>query len=182
MDDKSTPIESLNNRDDSQVVNQILSKYNDIQDGSIPPLNNNIPQMEKKFENRNLNNEIYDLNSKNVQFQDHYNKEISRTSKYNTQQNNPQYEDEQEYEDDQEYDEYEIVELPLWKRIINEVRIPLFILLIVVLFSNCYFDKFLLAKIPILGNQFNECNTYGFVFKAFFISLISYLLIKFVRF
>ena len=42
MDDKSTPISSLNNKsDDSEVVNQILNKYNNLQDGqtNIPPVN-----------------------------------------------------------------------------------------------------------------------------------------------
>ena len=34
------------------------------------------------------------------------------------------------------------------------------------IFSNCGFDKFLIFKIPILGNQFNECNTYGILLKS----------------
>jgi hypothetical protein len=179
MDDKSTPIESLNNRDDTQSVNQILSKYNNIPDGSLPPINQNIPQMEQNFENRNLNNEMYNLNSKNVQFEDHYNKEVKRVNNFQKQQTPPpQYEDEDEEE---EYEEYEIIEVPFWKRILNEIRVPLFIFIIVILFSNCHFDKFLINKISILGNKFNECNTYGFVFKAFLISVISYLLILFVR-
>lgn len=180
MDDRSTPINSLNNSsDDSEVVNNILSKYNNIQDsasGTLPPLNRNIPQMEDKFENRNLNNEMYNLKGNNVEYQQHYKNEQKRVSQYTKQ--------DEEYEDDpseEEYEEYEVVEIPLWKRILNELRIPLFILIIVVLFSNCYFDKFLINKIPIMGNQFNDCNTYGFVFKAVLISLLSYLLIRFVR-
>ena len=117
MDDKSTPIASLNNKaDDTEVVNNILSKYNNLQDGqtSIPPLNNNIPQMEKQFENRNLNQEIYNLNSNNVAYDDHYQKEIQRTSNLQNQknqQNNIQEYDEDQYDDD--YDEYEVVEIPL---------------------------------------------------------------------
>jgi hypothetical protein len=183
MDEKSTPIESLNNKiDDTEVVNNILSKYNNLQDGqtSIQALNNNIPQMEQKFENRDLNEEIYNLSSNNVAYNDHYQKEIQRTSsQQNHQQNNQQ--DDEQYEEQYE-DEYEYVEVPLWKRILNEVRIPFFIFIFILVISNCTFDKFLLSKLPIFGNKFNECNTYGILLKAFLISVLSYLFIRFVRF
>jgi hypothetical protein len=183
MDDKSTPIESLNNKvDDTEVVNKILSKYNNLQDGqtSIPPINNNIPQMEKQFEDRNLNQEIYNLNSNNIAYKDHYQKEVQRTNNQQNQQNNIQDYDEEQYED--EYDEYEVVEIPLWKRILNEIRIPFFIFIFILLISNCTFDKLLLSKLPILGNKFNECNTYGIIVKAILISIISYIFIRFIRF
>lgn len=179
MDDKSTPIESLNNMKDSpDVVNQVLSKYNGLQDGTLPPLNNSIPQLEQNFENRNLNHEIYNLNSENVQYDDHYKNELNKTKQYNqrVKQN-----DEEEYDEEEYEEEYEIIEQPLWRRILNEIRIPLFIFIFVILFTNCYFDKILISKIPILGNQFNDCNTYGFFFKAFLISLISYIFIRFIR-
>jgi hypothetical protein len=184
MDDKSTPIESLNNKtDDTEVVNKILSKYNNLQDGqtSISALNNNIPQMEEKFENRNLNKEIYDLNSNNDAYNEHYQKEIKRTSNLQNQKNIVEDYDEEQYDDD-EYDEYEIVEIPLWKKILNELRIPFFIFVFILLLSNCTFDKFLLGKLPILGNKFNECNTYGILLKAFLISILSYIFIRFIRF
>ena len=71
--------------------------------------------------------------------------------------------------------------LSLWKRILNEIRIPIFIFILVLVFFNCSFDKFLLNKVAFFGNQYNECNTYGFLLKAFLISLLSYLLIRFVR-
>ena len=177
MDEKSTPIEILNNKgDESEVVNQILSKYNNLQDGqtSIPPLNNNVPQMEQQFENRNLNQEIYNLNSNNVAYKEHHQKEMQRA--YPSQ---PQYENESVYEED--YEEYEVVEIPLWKRILNEIRIPLFIFIFIMAFFNCSFDKFLLNRSRFFGNQFNECNTYGFMLKAFLISIISYIFIRFVR-
>ena len=177
MDEKSTPIESLNNKgDESEVVNQILSKYNNLQDGqtNIPPVNNNIPQMEQQFENRNLNQEIFNLNSNNVAYKDHHQKEMQRA--YPPQQ---QYENEDVYEED--YEEYEVVELPLWKRILNEIRIPFFIFIFILVFFNCSFDKFLINKVKFFGNQFNECNTYGFLLKAFLIAVISYIFIRFVR-
>ena len=186
MDDKSTPIENLNNRgDDSEVVNQILNKYNNLQDGepnNIPPLNNNIPQMEKEFENRNINKEIYDLNSKNEGYKEHYKNEVQRSKKYQNAQDEQDAEpepDEDNYEDD--YEEYEVIEIPLWKRILNEIRIPLFIFIFILIAFNCTFDKVLIGKIPYFGNTFNECNTYGFLVKAFIISLLSYLFIKFIK-
>jgi len=184
MDEKSTPISSLNNKsDDSEVVNQILSKYNNLQDGqtSIPPLNNNIPIMENQFENRNLNQEMYNLNANNVAYKDHYQKEMQRVQSQQ-QPNNQDYDNddnEEDYEDD--YQEYEVVQVPLWKRIVNEIRIPLFIFIIILLLSNCTFDKLLLSKLPVLGNQFNECNTYGFLLKTFLIALLSYICIRFIR-
>ena len=182
MDEKSTPIDSLNNRgDESDVVNQILSKYNNLQNGqtNIPPPNN-IAQMENQYENRNMNKEIYDLNSNNVAYKDHYEKEIQRTNQYQKPQQQIEIADnENEYD---EYEEYEVVEIPLWKRILNEIRIPIFIFIIILILFNCSFDKLLLSKIPKLGNQYNECNTYGFLIKAFIVSLLSYILIKFIRF
>ncbi len=184
-DDKSTPISSLNNRgDDSEVVNQILNKYNDLgsSDGSLPPSNPNIRQMENQFENRNLNNEMFEHNSKNIAYKEHYENELKRSNEYQKKSNKVQFQDDDEDEDDDEYDEYEVIEIPLWRRILNEFRIPLFIIIFVIIFSNCSFDKQLIKRIPFFGNEFNECNTYGFLLKAFLIGIFSYILIKFVRF
>jgi hypothetical protein len=180
MDDKSTPIESLNRNDDSEVVNQILNKYNNLgnTETTIPPPNPNITQMENNFENRNLNQEMFDHSSNNIAYKQHYENELKRTSKLNMNQN---VQDQDEYEDD-DYEEYEVVEIPLWRRILNEIRIPLFIFIFIILISNCSFDKLIIKKVPFLGNDFNECNTYGFLLKAFLISVFSYLLIKFIRF
>ena len=182
-DEKSTPISSLNNKIDvTEVVNNILSKYNNLQDGqtSIPPLNSNIPQMEQQFENRNLNQEIYNLSSNNDAYNEHYQKEVQRTSNiHNGQAQQNINNDDEQYED--EYEEYEYVEIPLWRRILNEIRIPFFIFIFILLISNCTFDKLLLGKVPFLGNKFNECNTYGFLLKAFLISVLSYIFIRFIR-
>ena len=181
MDEKSTPISSLNNKvDESEVVNQILSKYNNLQDGNVNP---SITEMENKFEDRNLNQEVYEINSKNIAYDDHYKGELQRTAQYQNNQSNQNNkniaeDDDDEYED--EY-EYEVVEIPLWKRVINEIRIPIFIFILILIFNNCLFDKYLVKKIAFLGNQFNECNTYGFLFKAFLISIFSYFFIRFIR-
>ena len=182
MDEKSTPIANLNNRsDDSEVVNEILSKYNNLQDGqtNIPPSNNNIPNMENQFENRNLNQEIYNINSENIQYDDHYKNELQRTKQQNNVYNSYNDDDEDSSEED-EYDEYEVVQVPLWKRVMNELRIPLYIFILILIFFNCTFDKTLIRYFPKLGNPFNECNTYGFLLKSIIISLISYILIKYL--
>ena len=84
-------------------------------------------------------------------------------------------------DDDDEYEEYEVIELPLWKKVVNEVRIPLFVFVLVLLIFNCNFDKFLLSKVPKLGNQFNDCNLLGTLLKAFIVSIISYILIRFIK-
>lgn len=169
MDEKSTPISSLNNQDDSQVVNQLLDKYNDLQGG------NNNQNMEQQFEDRNINQEIYKLKSDNSEYQEHYQKELKRTTPMQNQQN----EQHEQYEE--EYEEYEVIQLPLWKRVLNELRIPFFIMISILIFLNCSFDKLIINKIPFLGNTYNECNTYGFLLKVFLASILSYILIKFVK-
>ena len=184
MDDKSTPISSLNNNvnveNDSGVVNQILNKYNNLQDSNqdmLPPPNKNITTMENDFENRNLNQELYNLKANNVQYKDHHDKEVQRVSSQNQKANSKQ----EIYEEEDEYVEYEVEELPLWKRIINEVRIPIFIFIFVLCIFNSSFDKLLITRIPFFGNQFNESNIMGFLLKAFIVALLSYILIRFVR-
>ncbi len=180
-DDKSTPIASLNNRNDSEVVSQILDKYNNLDagDGTIPPMNPNIPQMENQFENRNMNQEMFERSSDNGPYKEHYNNELKRSKTYQRQQVQVQDDDE---DDDEEYEEYEMVEIPLWRRVLNELRIPLYIFVFVLLFFNCTFDKQLIRRLPFFGTEHNDCNTYGMLLKAFLISVLSYLLIKFVRF
>jgi hypothetical protein len=162
-------------------VNQILSKYNNLgnTDNGMQPTNPNIAKMEDKFENRNLNQEMFEHSSNNVAYKQHFENELKRTNQFNSKQQ-IQYDDEQN--DDEDYEEYEMIEIPLWRRILNEFRIPLFIFIFIVIFSNCSFDKFLIKRVPLFGNEYNECNTYGFLLKALLISVLSYVLIKFVRF
>lgn len=178
-DEKSTPLASLNNKgDDSQVVNDILSKYNDLQDnpeGTLPPQDRNIPQMEKEFESRNMNDQLYNMNSDNTQFKEHSENENRRVQQMNEP---PQ---EEIYPDDEDYDEYELEEMPLWKKIVNEVRVPLFILIMILVIMSTTFDKTIIQKLPMLGNQFNEINSKGFLAKAIICSLIAYLIIRFIR-
>lgn len=178
-DDKSTPLANLNNKkDDSQVVNEILTKYNNLQensDGSIPPANPNITQMENEFESRNMNDQLYNMKSDNTQFKDHAENEKRRIQSVNEPQQ------EEFYSDEEDYDEYEIEELPLWKKIVNEIRVPLFIFLMILVFMSTTMDKTLIQKVPLLGNQFNEINTKGFLVKAVLCSLVAYVIIRFIR-
>ncbi len=178
MGDKSTPIENLNNGDESNAVNQILSKYNDIQDNNsnevLPPIDSNISQDEEKFENRNLNKEMYDINSDNTQFQNHYQNEKDRVSEYN----NPEYED----EDEESYEEYEIEELPLWKKILNEIRIPILIFLAIFIVMNKRFDSLFLNKLTKFVDQYGDLTHLGFLIKSVLASFVAYLLIRFIRF
>jgi hypothetical protein len=183
MDEKSTPLSSLNNKpDDSDTVNQILSKYNTLQnnEGSMPPKDSNIPKMEKEFEDRNLNNEMYNLKADNAQYAQH---QASEKQRLNNMQQQQQQQQQIEYDDDDEesYEEYEIEELPLWKKIVNEIRIPLFIFLSIILVMSSSSNKLLIAKVPFLGNEYNDLNTFGFLLKAFITALIAYVLVRFIR-
>ena len=86
-DDKSTPLTSLNNKnDDSEVVNNILKNYDNLQnnpEGSLPPIDSNIQKMEQEFEDRDMNNSLYNMNSDNTQFKEHSDNEARRLQKMN---------------------------------------------------------------------------------------------------
>ena len=177
-DSKSTPIASLNNKkDDSNVVNEILTKYNDLQEnpeGTLPPSDPNISQMEKEFENRDMNNQLYNMRADDTQFREHSLNEKRRIQNSNKP---PQ----EEYYDEEDYDEYEIEEVPLWKKIVNELRVPLFIFLMILVFMSEKMNSTLIKKAPFLGNIYNEINTKGFLLKAVLCSLLAYVLIRFIR-
>lgn len=185
MDSQSTPIDSLRNApDDTQAVNQMIDKFNNLQPnpnagGELPPLDRNIPNMERQFENRNLSNEVYNHSSQNVAYQNDYKKEVQRATKF--QQPIPQDDDEYEYED--EIEEYEPVDTtPTWKKVMNEVRIPLFVMIVVMIFFNKKFEKAFVKSVAIFGNQFNEVNMYGFIVLCLIVAIVSYLMIRFIRF
>lgn len=192
MDSQSTPIESLNSQDDSQAVNNVLAKFNNLQIPSqpsgggstsiseLPPINREIPKMEQQFENRNLNQEMYSHSSQNVAYENDYNNEMRRVSKYgNRAPQQDQYEDDDEYEYE---DEMVVDEVPLWKKVLNEIRIPLFIMIVALIFFNKKFEKTFVKSVTFFGNQFNEVNIYGFVVLCFIVAIISYLMIRFIRF
>lgn len=182
-DEKSTPLSSLNNKpDESETVNQILSKYNTLQqenNDTIPPQNANIPTMEESFENRDLNQESFQRQSDDTQYVQHMNNEKYRMQQMHNQQQGNMEDDDDE---DESYEEYEIEELPLWKKIVNELRVPVLIFISIILIMTNSNNKFILNKLPFLGNEFNELNTIGFLLKALLCAIISYVLVRFIRF
>ena len=147
-------------------------------EGTLPSKDSNIPKMEESFENRNLNSEMYKLKADNSQYAQHQASEKQRLSQM--QQQNVEYDDDGD-NDDESYEEYEIEELPLWKKIVNEIRIPLFIFLSIILVMSTSSNKLLISKVPFLGNEYNELNTVGFLLKAFICALIAYILVRFIR-
>ncbi len=195
MDEKSTPISSLNNDSDSnEVYNDILSKYNNLnqQEMSQEPLNlmpppspgglenmqNPNPDMrrlENKFENSNINQDMYRINMQNEVYQKDYNQELKRINDFNRNHNDDSGDD-----DEEEYEE--IYEVPKWRIVLNEIRIPLYIFIFIFLFFNSSFglDKFIQRFLPTFVSQHNDCNWKGVLLKAVFVSLFSYLMIKYV--
>ena len=177
-DEKSTPLSSLNNKgDDSNVVNQILDKYNSLEqnpEGTLPPQDKNIPVMEEQFENRDLNKQMFQMASDNTQYKQHADSEQARIQNYEQPPD-----DDSEYED--EYEEYEMEEMPLWKKIVNEIRVPLIIFGVVVLFMLSVNDSMLVRRCALLGDNFNDINTTGFLVKAFLCAIVAYILIRFIR-
>ena len=178
MDEKSTPLASLNNKnDDSEVVNKILDKFNSLEQnpqGTLPPQDKNIQQMENEFENRDMNQQMNQMSLDNTQYKAHSESEKARIQQYEEP-------DEVEYEEEDEYEESEIEEMPLWKKIVNEIRVPLFIFLMILVFMSQTNDRLLIKKMPFLGDQFNEINTTGFLLKALICSIVAYLLVRFIR-
>lgn len=184
-DEKSTPLSSLNNKpDESETVNQILSKYNTLQqenNDSIPPQNPNLPKMEESFENRDLNQESFQRQSDGTQYNQHMNNEKYRMMQMQQQQQQQQGNMEDD-DDDESYEEYEMEELPLWKKIVNELRVPVLIFVCIALIMPNSNNKYILGKIPFLGNEFNDLTTLGFLLKALLCAIISYVLVRFIRF
>ena len=117
---------------------------------------------------------MYEINSDNTQYQNHYENEKDRVNNYN----NPQFED----EDEESYEEYELEELPLWKKILNEIRIPILIFLSIFIVMNKKFDSLFLNKITKFVDQYGDVTYLGFLIKSLLTSFIAYLLIRFIRF
>ena len=64
----------------------------------------------------------------------------------------------------------------------NEFRVPVLIFICIALIMSNSNNKFILNKIPFLGNEFNELTTLGFLLKALICAIISYVLVRFIRF
>ena len=184
----STPIDSLNNNQpqihdtDPNVANSILDKFNNMNispnegyQGDLPPINPQIPIMEHDMENRNRNAQLEEMRYMNPIAHIEYQKQQQMMM-------DAQYQDAEEVEDDEEY---EVVETnPTWKKVLNEIRIVVFVLIMVLFIFNNHFNKFVTQIIPYLrlNNYSYDTNNLGSVFKASIVGIFSYLLIRFVKF
>ncbi len=189
--DMSTPIDSLEQNQphiqdtNPDVANSILDKFNNMNispndgyQGDLPPLNPQIPMMEHDMENRNRNAALEEMRYMNP---------VAHIEAQKQQQMMHQQMMEQQYanEDDDEDEYEEIIETtPMWKKVLNELRIIVFVLIMVLFIFNNHFNKFLTQIIPYLRlNSYSyDTNNLGTFFKALIIGIFSYLLIRFVKF
>lgn len=205
-DDKSTPISALNNgNDDSEVVSQVLEKYTNLNDNNrndhqrmsqdlmprpspggdimqLDPINPNQRQMEERFENRDINAQLYNMNGQDPMLMQDYQRQLDKSNQYiRSQQREQMGDDEEEYE---EYEEIEYVDdQPAWRRTLNEVRIPVIIFIFVFIFFNKNFmvDKFI-CKYNFFGNpEHYECNWKGVLLKCVIVALFAYITIRFIK-
>lgn len=187
--DMSTSIDQLDNNQSSHindtnpdVANSILDKFNNMNispnngyDGDLPPINPQIPIMEHDMENRNMNSQLEEMRYMNPMSHIEAQKAMMMAQQ------------QQQYDvGDDEDDEYEtfIEETPLWKKVLNEMRIIIFVLIMVLFIFNNHFNKFLTQIIPYLRlNTYSyDTNNLGNIFKALLVGISSYLLIRFVKF
>ncbi len=206
-DDQSTPISALNNgsNDDSEIVSQVLQKYNNLNDSNrqdhqmlanqlvpqssprdIPELRSMDPRqdrLEEQFENRDMNKQLYNMNGQDPMLMAQYQKDMQKSQEYirNERGNQMQQGGDEDYE---EYEEVEYIEEePMWRRTINEIRIPLIIFIFVYIFfnRNFLFDKFLCRYSFFGDSQHFECNWKGILVKAFIVAILSYIVIRFIK-
>lgn len=202
-DDMSTPISHLGSRKSSQIASNIMDKYNSMNQmghmeqadmatnlmprpqssGDIlemPPMDPSMRDLEEKFENRDVNQELYEMNARDPILVQQYNQQLKKTNDLlRTQAQVDQGEGEEEFE---EYEDVEYEEDPLWRRWLNEARIVIFIVIFVTLFFNVNFgvDKYL-CKYSFFGNENYDCNWKGVLLKSICVGLFSYLAIRFLR-
>ncbi len=191
--DMSTPIDSLDGNQhqmhdtDPNVANSILDKFNNMNispnegyQGDLPPLNPQIPMMEHDMENRNRNAQLEEMRYMNpIAHIEHQKQQMMMESQYQNQNSH------EVIDDDDEDEEYEVTETnPMWKKVLNEIRIVVFVLIMVLFIFNNHFNKFLTQIIPYLRlNSYSyDTNNLGSVFKALIVGIFTYLLIRFVKF
>jgi outer membrane protein OmpA-like peptidoglycan-associated protein len=204
-DDMSTPISRLGSsdrRDSSRIASNIMDKYNSMNQmgqmeqsematnlmprpqssGEIlemPPMDSSIRDLEEKFENRDVNQQLYEMNARDPILVQQYNQQLKKSNDLLRTQAQVDQEGEEEYE---EYEDMEYEEEPLWRRWLNETRIVIFIVIFVTLFFNVNFgvDKYL-CKYSFFGNENYDCNWKGVLLKSICVGLFSYLAIRFLR-
>jgi hypothetical protein len=179
---QSLPIQDAN----PDVANSILDQLNNMNisptsgyQGDLPPINPEIPVMEHDMEQRNMNAQLEQMRYMNpVQ---HI--EAQKAQMMALQQQQQEYENEDDDEDDDEY-ETVVEKNPLWKKILNELRIVFFVTIMCLFLFNSHFNKLITQTVPFfrLNNYTYETNMIGTIIKALIVGLLSYGLIRFVKF
>ncbi len=183
-----TPIDRLDDYNDIQdanpdVANSILNKFNNMNipqnggyDGDLPPIHPDIPMMEHDMEQRNMNESLQNMQYMNpvmhIEAQKAYMAQQQRAQQYEQEQNQI------------EYVEEVVEEYPMWKKVLNELRIIIFVMIMTLFLFNTSFNKIIIQFLPFFrANNFSyDINLLGTVIKALLVGITSYLLIRFVRF
>jgi hypothetical protein len=172
-----------------EIANSILDKFNNMSinmegassggyEGDLPPLNPQIPLMEHDMENRNTNAQLENMRYMNPIAHIEAQKAAAAAAQ-------------QQYEHDQDEDQYEddmyediIEKTPLWKKILNELRIVLFVMIMTLFLFNNHFNKFVTQYVPLfrLNNYTYDTNIFGTIVKALVVGILSYGLIRSVKF
>ena len=175
----SSPIHDAN----PEMANSILDQLSNMNisptpgyQGDLPPIHPEIPAMEHDMEQRNMNQQIENMRYMNPMAHIEAQKAAAAAAAAAAAQ---QYEDEEE----DEYEYYE-EETPLWKKVLNELRIVVFVMIMVLFLFNTHFNKLLTQYVPLfrLNNYTYDTNTLGSVAKAFVVGVASYTLIRSVKF
>ncbi len=185
--DMSSPIDDGNASSaihdaNPEMANSILDQLSNMNisptpgyQGDLPPIHPEVPSMEHDMEQRNMNQQIENMRYMNPMAHIEAQKAAAAAAAAAAQQ----YEDEEE----DEYEYYE-EETPLWKKILNELRIVLFVMIMVLFLFNTHFNKLLTQYVPLfrLNNYTYDTNTLGSVAKALVVGICSYALIRSVKF
>ncbi len=186
----STPLDQLDGDGgmmdaDPEMANSILSQFNEMNvspeggyHGDLPPINPEIPMMEHDMEQRNMNRELENMRYLNPVAHIEAQKQAAAAEAAYYQQ--------QQYEGDgdEDVDDDYVEPPPLWKKVLNEMRIVVFVMIMVLFLFNATFNKLLTTYVPYLRlNLYTyETTTLGTVLKALLVGVLSYALIRFVRF
>ena len=188
----ATPLDQLDDGPDMmdadpEMANSILSRFNEMNvspeagyHGDLPPINPEIPMMEHDMEQRNMNRDLEEMRYMNPVA--HIEAQKQTAAHYQQQQ---QYEQDGGDEDEMYEDDYvEVEATPLWKKILNESRIVVFVMIMVLFLFSAQFNKLVTTYVPYfrLNMYTYDTTTLGTVLKALLVGIFSYLLIRFVRF
>ncbi len=172
-----------------EIANSILDKFNNMNinmegsssggyEGDLPPLNPQIPLMEHDMENRNMNAQLENMRYMNP---------IAHIEAQKAALAQQQQQAQQQYDlQDDDEDDYEpiIEKTPLWKKILNELRIIIFVTIMTLFLFNNHFNKIVTQYIPLfrLNNYTYDTNVLGSILKALLVGVLSYALIRTVKF